>query len=103
MLQKRLKLSTILNSIPGVKKVYFSPPTGTDLEYPCIVYRRSGYPSTFADNHRYLRDDQYRVIVIDTDPDTSIPDELMNAIRFCSPGTEYITDGLYHFPFTITL
>lgn len=103
MLQKRLKLLTILRSIPGVENVYFSPPTGTQLEYPCIVYRRNGYSPTYADNHRYIKYDVYRVTAIDTDPDSRLPEAIMDAVRYCSPGTEYVNDGLYHFPFTVTM
>lgn len=54
--------------------LYFQPPTGTDMEFPCIVYSRMRIDQKKADNIKYKSDVVYKVIVIDRDPDSSIVD-----------------------------
>lgn len=52
--------------------VYFQPPTGTLMTFPCIVYNRQKIDQKVADNIKYKTDVIYKVIVIDRDPDSEI-------------------------------
>lgn len=52
--------------------LYFQPPTGTSMQYPCIVYNREKIDQKKADNIKYKTDVIYKVIVIDRDPDSEI-------------------------------
>ena len=69
----RLDLQTRLESIPGVRKVYFQPPESIKIDYPCIIYERSRINTKFADNLHYIDKTGYTVTVIDRNPDSAIP------------------------------
>ena len=62
----KTQLSTICSN------VYFQPPTGLGMNFPCIAYNRQKK----ADNIKYKTDVIYKVIVIDRDPDS----EIVNAV-----------------------
>lgn len=52
-----------------VENVYFQPPNGLKMKFPCIAYERDDEETSFADNTPYLRTTRYQVTVIDDDPD----------------------------------
>lgn len=80
--------------------VYFSPPASKDMQYPCIRYEFSNFSTDYADNANYLIRRRYTITVIDYDPDSNIPMELLK-IPLCRSDRNYIADGLCHFVFTI--
>lgn len=100
MARTRLSLQCKLEQIPGVKKVYYSPPSGIKMEYPCIRYNLTRIGSDFADNIRYLDSREYTLTVIDPNPDSTIPEELLK-IPYCSLVRPYTADNLQHFLFTL--
>lgn len=69
----RLELQTLLETIMGSDHVYFQPPTGFLMAYPCIVYNRSNIRSKSGDNSPYKLDKEYTLTVIDANPDSVIP------------------------------
>ena len=73
----RLELQARLVAILGTGNVYFQPPTNVEIQYPCIVYKRSDADTAFADNQTYRRGWRYQVTVIDSNPDSLIPDKLL--------------------------
>lgn len=87
-----------LNASGG--RCYFEPPASIQLHYPCIVYNYSNDLDRFADNARYKHDKRYTVTIIDSDPDSVIPDR-MRELRYCSFDRHYSADGLSHFVFTL--
>lgn len=68
----RLSLQAIL--LGFVSNVYFQPPPSVALTYPCIVYKRDDRKTVHADNQPYGHNVRYMVTVIDSDPDSAIPD-----------------------------
>lgn len=52
--------------------LYFQPPTGQNMQFPCIVYQRMRINQKKADNVKYKSNVIYKVIVIDRDPDSEI-------------------------------
>ena len=94
-LQNRLKLQTILEEILGSRNVYFQPPDGTQLKYPCILYVRSSENTRYADNVLYNSTRRYTVTVIDRDPDSYIPEKVGN-LPMCSFNRHFKTDSLNH-------
>lgn len=96
----RLELQAILETIPGVAKVYYSPPASVFMEYPCIRYELAGMTVRRADNIPYFGAKRYSVTLIDEDPDTEIPSHMLN-IPFCSFDRAYVADGLMHFVYTL--
>lgn len=85
----------------AVSRVYFQPPGSEDMEYPCIRYSLD-VPNLIRANDRiYKGTNRYEGIVIDYDPESAIWKSILETLPMCSPGTPYVADNLYHFPFTI--
>lgn len=98
--KRRLKLHEILENIPGVKRAYFQPPEDIRMIYPCIRYERTNGLTEFADNVPYGFTMRYAVMVIDTDPDSRIVEEIAK-LPMCTFDRCYSTDNLYHSVFTL--
>ena len=60
---KREELRDILLEI--CENVYYSPPSGHKLKYPCIIYERRYSKAEYADNKPYTTDTSYTLTVID--------------------------------------
>lgn len=99
-MHNRLNLHNKLVSILGSRNVYFQPPETIKLSYPCIVYERYDIRNTHADDGIYLSECNYRVTVIDSDPDSVIVEKLSKL-----PKTRFIrhlvVDNLNHDIFSI--
>ena len=96
----RHQLQDLLVSILGSKNVYFQPPPGFQMNYPCIVYGRESIKSVFANNSLYMFKVRYRVTYIDADPDSSVP-ALILELPLCSFDRHFKTSNLNHDVFTI--
>lgn len=81
-------------------RVKFQPKTNTKLIYPCILYRLTGERKIPANNEVYLKNRTYTITVIDRDPDSPLRDAV-SALPYCSMSTPFVSDNLYHYPFTI--
>lgn len=92
----RLSLHKELLSIKGVKSAYFQPPASVRMKYPCIVYELSHKKLFHADNLIYRFKNRYSVTVIDSDPDSKIPDTFLQHFMYCSFDRQYKADNLYH-------
>jgi hypothetical protein len=91
----RLLLHNILISLLGTGNVYFQPPPSFQMSYPCIVYERSNIDTAFANNEPYKHEKRYTVTVIDSDPDSLIPDKVAELSR-CSFDRNFKADQLNH-------
>lgn len=96
----RLQLQTVLENILGSDSVYFQPPSGHQMVYPCIVYERSLIDIEVANNNTYKIEKRYTITVIDKDPDSSIPDQISMLPR-CNFDRHFTVDNLNHDIFTI--
>lgn len=101
MSNSREKLSQILNGIEGVKKAYFQPPASVQMVYPCIRYSKSPPATKHADNVRYFGRDRYNLIVIDKDPDSEIPQRILDTFEYCSIDRFYTANNLNHTSITL--
>ena len=97
---RRLELHALLKGISGVANAYFQPPTSDEIVYPCIVYERSDVDKVFANNNPYRQVRRYQLTVIDTDPDSLIPD-LVSNLPLCSHERNYTADNLHHYIFNL--
>lgn len=97
----RLILQQKLETILGSRNVYFQPPETLRLSYPCFIYSLSGIPTKDADNLNYILEHEYKVTLIDKDPDTEIRDKLMSEMVKCRFNAFYMSDNLNHYVFTI--
>lgn len=97
----RLDLHEEFCNLLGTRYVYFQPPESLKLHYPCIVYNRSGVDTKNADNKHYKCTNQYSGVIIDPDPDSSIPDRLLDKFSMSSLSASYTSDNLNHTPFSL--
>lgn len=96
----RLDLQTLLESLLESDFVYFQPPPTIQMSYPCIVYTRSDIRTDYANNNPYGLKKEYTITVIDSNPDSLIPDKVAN-LPLSSFDRHYIADNLNHDIFTI--
>ena len=104
-MEKRLLLQQILETLRGVEpeqkiQVYFQPPTNDQMVYPCIVFNRDRGRTFFANNKPYHHVKAYTVTVMDTDPDSDIPD-LVARLPMTEHDRFFTNDNLNHDVFTI--
>lgn len=97
----RLKLHEELCEILGSRNVYFNPPEDHKMKYPAIRYSLSGVDHARANNVIYRNTNQYSVIVIDEDPDSTIFMRILEHFQMCSAGSPYTAENLSHFPLTL--
>lgn len=97
----RLDLQSELEKILGSRNVYFNPPASVRMKYPCIRYTRSGVEANHANNQVYKSTNRYEVIVIDPDPDSTIPDTIHTHFRMCRFDRTYVADNLNHSVLTL--
>ena len=100
MVDNRLALQTELEALLSSNKVYFQPPSSIKLNYPCIIYERYDISNTFADDDVYLDPRQYRITVVDKNPDSEIVDKMakFKTARFVR---HMVVDNLNHDIFNI--
>lgn len=98
MAKQRSELSAVLHEI--CDNVYFQPPTGKIIDYPCIVYKLEKMDVLHADNAMYTHHDKYEIKYITRDPDDIAKYEFLR-IPYCVSENMYIADNLYHYPFTV--
>ena len=89
----RLELQGVLVGI--TPNVYFQPPPTIQMNYPCIVYKRSNRDTKHANNEPYKHTKSYEVTVIDPDPDSTIPDQVAD-LPMCSFERFFTADSLNH-------
>lgn len=82
-------------------RVYFQPPASKLMKYPCIRYSKSAPNTIRANNKVYKNTNCYEVIVIDPNPDSDIPNKILEHFQMCRLDRVYTADNLNHTVFTI--
>ena len=91
------ELETLLNS----RNVYFQPPPSLLMKYDAIRYELAEKHIRRANNHAYLIVNKYEGVFITQDSESDIPDKMIVHFQMISLGKPYVSDNLYHFPFTL--
>lgn len=99
-MRSRHELHEILVEKLGSRNVYFQPPESVKLSYPCIIYERETGRDFRADDLLYNYRKSYNLTVMDKDPDSTVPDDLLQ-LPMCSFDRFYATDNINHWVFTI--
>lgn len=82
-------------------RVFYQPPNGMTLNFPCVVYKLSGDKAIHADNQLYgVLSNRYEVTLIDRNPDSVYYDEIRK-IKMTSFSRTFDNDNLHHWVFTI--
>ena len=98
---RRLQLHEKFCEILGTRNVYFQPPASVKLNYNCIVYKVSNRNDLRADNKRYRNLIAYEVKLIYRDPDSELPEAIMNSFDYIMHNNTFVVDNLHHDVFTI--
>lgn len=96
----RKDLGKILKDILELPNVYFQAPPNTGMSYPCILYEYSSGDTQFADNEPYIFMKRYKITVIDTNPDSIIPDKVARIPR-CISDRNFTSNNMHHWVFNL--
>ena len=97
---RRVQLQKNLENLLGSRNVYFQPPTGTRIAYPCIIYKLDSATDQHAEDKIYRRLYRYSLTYITKDPDDPMTD-ISDRIRWCIVGRLFTTDNLNHYVYTL--
>ena len=97
---RRISLHRKLEEVLGSKNVYFQPPTGIKLSYPCIVYNLSSANDAHANNRIYRSLYSFTLTYITKDPDDPKLDKIYD-LQYCAFDRFFASDNLNHFVYTI--
>lgn len=98
MVRSRDELSSRFHAL--CEHVYFQPPGGDKLVYPCIIYALDGLNTKGADNTDYSMYIEYSVTYITRDPDDNIIFELEH-LPMCSLTRAFTSDNLHHYVYRL--
>lgn len=76
--------------------VYFQPPSTITMTYPCIVYNKTGKFKNDANDGIYLSIQEYQLMLIEKNPDSTVADDIEKYFKYCVIGQYYTVDNLYH-------
>lgn len=99
--QRRLEFDGELRTLLGTKNTYFEPPANVRMQYPCVVYSRSGIYDTRADDLKYLKRQRFSVTVIDTNPDTEWPQMILDHFPYARFDRPFSADRLAHYVISV--
>lgn len=98
MVRSRDELSAKFHAL--CDHVYFQPPGGHKLQYPCIIYTLDGLNDKAADNLDYLTHVEYSVTYITRDPDDSVIFDL-DHLPMCAMTRAFTSDNLRHYVYRL--
>lgn len=93
-------LRRVLRQATGTENLYYQPPTGYRLKYPCIVYSLNRIRNSHANDGVYTQHLFYTVTVIDPDPDSKLR-AAVSVLPKCAYDRQFVSDNLYHTTFTL--
>lgn len=96
----RAALQSLLETVPGIGKVYFQPPATVQMVYPCIIFEQAPEWSVHADNRPYAHKDRYTLTVIDRDAESKIPGYI-SKLPLCAQNRIFTNDNLYHWVYSL--
>lgn len=96
-LTRRQQLDLELKSVIGSAKLYWEPPSNKQLSGdPKVIYARDGVDIKRADNRLYSFMQRYKITVVYTNPDCTLPKEIVEYFPLCSYDDDFVSDDLHH-------
>lgn len=96
---RRKHIYTVLAAI--CPNVYYEPPTGQQIKYPCIIYRRGNLNRKRANGKIYGYNVQFELTLISKKTEENdMFDQLLN-LDYCSFDRHYTSDNLNHDSFSL--
>lgn len=91
----------LLDTLPSdAKNLYYQPPDGMRVEYPCIIYGLVDMETKYADNNPYTVTKMYKITIIDKNPLSDIVGAVA-LLPLCKFNRFFAADDLNHFIFKI--
>jgi hypothetical protein len=91
----RLKLhQRLVEMVNGAAKIYYSPPSNIDIEYPACIYTVDGERTRHADNTKYKLAMSYQVKLILETIESPLLDIFVNNVDFVF--VTYYPDNVHH-------
>lgn len=84
----------------SVQHMYFQPPETQKINYPCFIYKLNHFDIEHADDLNYKELRAYTLTIIDKDPDSELPLEVIK-LPYSNLDRFYTSDNLNHWVFTI--
>lgn len=109
--QRRMKLDDELRVLLGISRnevdyIYFQPPESMKIKYTskgnAIIYRRKQLRPIKADDRIYNDRWEYYITLITRSPDSELPQKFHERFPTASQSPSYVSNNLYHHPFTLT-
>ena len=100
-MDRRLEFREELQEVMGSNKLYFQPPNGTKLTYPCAIYELQNIDIRNANDAVYRYRKKYRVLIIDPNPDTEYIEPMLKQFPRIFFDRFYTADNLNHYVFSI--
>lgn len=85
----------LVEALGNNKRVYFQPPASIKLEYPCIIYERTGAWRGSADNRAHIKAIRYQVTHISREPDSPVIEKLLD-LQYCTYERYFAANQLHH-------
>ena len=89
-------LREVLQETVGVVNIYYEPPNGFQIKYPCIIYEKDTSDHKYADNYVYRFVQAYQVKYISKKPDNEVVAALQRKFQNCKYGRHFVMDNLHH-------
>lgn len=83
------------------ENIYFSPPDGKELKYPCIIYSLDDDFTRNADNIGFVQYFRYTVTLISRKADNQKLVEQLLALPMCSLSRSYAANNVQHYVFDL--
>ena len=96
----RTDLHELLCTALGSRNVYFQPPEGFKLAYPCIVYEVDRIITLYANDKPYSHSTRYTVTAIDRNPDSQIPKRIAD-FPTAAFKQQFEVDNLHHYVYQL--
>lgn len=93
---RRLELQKELEDVFGKGHVYYQPPESIRMKYPCCVYERRTADIRFANDLPYKYVQGYTVTIIDSNPDSKLPEIIGTRFPMIRYDRHFIADNLNH-------
>lgn len=98
--EKRIKMHNRFKELLESNEVYYNPPDGKKIKYPCIIYKDKNFDIRYASDKAYKYDRVYQVSLIGSRPIDDLKNKLLLELSYIRFDNSFVSDNLYHYVYT---
>lgn len=89
--------------IHNTENVYYDPPNGITMEFPCFRFELNNYDIRNADNRAYTQKARWAITYITRDVEEieDVAKEMLDNFKYCHFDTSYRAENLQHAVFNL--